>query len=231
MNWWNILSIPQWLIVHVNSKANHCHTATNSRDEWKWPTTTPSQWYTSNDGKEESYCTKKYCASVFVHLCARVFKDFNSIEGDGVNTRKLIHHEVNDENSEGLQTRRSQKSLKDFFRCWFATNAKNITQLKMLDARFLSTNSLFGICFVCKLLKLVNFSLNVVRTSTKLCQAFESFFWFLMCNEIVGWFRQNIHSDEGKNRYHAWDCWKNFPWKESTHGVLEKNTKTKSNRG
>lgn len=180
------MSIPNRLVIHVNSKSNHCHAATNSRKEGKRSAAASSQRNTCNDCEEKPQSAKDDCARVFVHLSSRVLEDFNSIEGDGVNARKLIHHEVNDENCEGLQTRRRQKSLKDFFRRWFTKSANKSKLKEMSYARSLQNDSLFGTSFVRKLLELVNFSLNIVRTTTKFRQAFESFFRFLMSYEIVG---------------------------------------------
>lgn len=112
----NSLRVPDGFVIHVRAESNHCYATADSGNERQRPSTAPPEGNARNDREEEPQSAEHDGARVFVHLCARVLENLDRIESNCVNARELIHHEVNNENPEGLQTRWSQESLKDFFR-------------------------------------------------------------------------------------------------------------------
>lgn len=110
------LSLPGGLVVEVDAESQHRHATADARDEGKRPPATASQCDARDDGEEESESAEHNGQRVGVHGRAGLFEDRDGVERDGVDARELVHHEVNHENTERLQTRRREESLKDFLR-------------------------------------------------------------------------------------------------------------------
>lgn len=112
----NPLRYPNRFVVHVGAETEHRHTAADARNETQRSSATPSHRNAGHDGEHETQNAEDNRESILIHCGAGVFEDLDSVEGDRVNARELVHHEVDAENAEGLQTRWSQQRLQDFFR-------------------------------------------------------------------------------------------------------------------
>ena len=114
--WKFIICIPHWFVIHIDTKSQHREAASNTWNEGQWSPATSSEWNARNYCEEEPQSSQDDGAEIKIERRATFPENIDGIESDGVDTTELIHHKINDENSEGLQTRRCHQGLKDFIK-------------------------------------------------------------------------------------------------------------------
>lgn len=98
--------LPALLEVQIRAESDHGDATADSGNERERSSATPSQQDCGNDGKDESNQTKHYRARVFVHGCARILENLDSVKCDCVDPAELVHHKVKRQDAKRLQTGR-----------------------------------------------------------------------------------------------------------------------------